>query len=88
MNVVASILKFFFGTKSDKDRKQIQPYVDKILAAYPPIDSLSNDQLRAHSEALRATIKAFIGLRSSKCGPEGRTRNRQEIERRPHLKAD
>ncbi|MDY3978487.1 MAG: preprotein translocase subunit SecA [Tidjanibacter sp.] len=60
MNVVASILKFFFGTKSDKDRKQIQPYVDKILAAYPAIDSLSNDQLRAHSEALRATIKAFI----------------------------
>ena len=50
MNVVQSILKLFFGTKSDKDRKEIQPYVDKILALYPSIDALDNDALRASCE--------------------------------------
>ena len=60
MNVVQSILKLFFGTKSDKDRKEIQPYVDKILALYPSIDALDNDALRGRSEALKAQIADFI----------------------------
>ena len=60
MNVVQSILKLFFGTKSDKDRKEIQPYVDKILALYPSIDALDNDALRGRSEALKAQIANFI----------------------------
>ncbi len=60
MNVVQSILKLFFGTKSDKDRKEIQPYVDKILALYPSIDALTNDELRGRSTALKAQIADFI----------------------------
>ena len=60
MNVVQSILKLFFGTKSDKDRKEIQPYVDKILALYPSIDALDNDALRGRSDALKAQIADFI----------------------------
>ncbi|MBQ2796658.1 MAG: preprotein translocase subunit SecA [Tidjanibacter sp.] len=60
MNVVQSILKLFFGTKSDKDRKEIQPYVDKIIALYPSIDALSNDELRGRSTALKAQIAEFI----------------------------
>ncbi len=60
MNVVQSVLKLFFGTKSDKDKKEIQPYVDKILALYPAIDALSNDELRGRSAALREGIAEFI----------------------------
>ena len=60
MSVVQSILKLFFGTKSDKDKKEIQPYVDKILALYPTIDALSNDELRARSAALRQGIAEYI----------------------------
>ncbi len=60
MNVVQSVLKLFFGTKSDKDKKEIQPYVDKILALYPTIDALSNDELRGRSTALREGIAEFI----------------------------
>ena len=60
MNVVQSILKLFFGTKSDKDRKEIQPYVDKILALYPSIDALDNDALRERSSALKVQIAEFI----------------------------
>ena len=32
MSALTSIIKFFFGSKADKDRKEIQPYVDKIKA--------------------------------------------------------
>ncbi len=60
MNIVSSIIKFFFGAKSDKDRKEIQPYVDKILAIYPSIQALDNDGLRARSAALKAAIAEFI----------------------------
>ena len=50
----------FFGTKSDKDRKEIEPYVNKIKEIYPQIEQLSNDELRARSAALQADIAAYI----------------------------
>ncbi len=55
---VAGILKKIFGSKADRDMKQVRPYLDKILAAYPAIDKLSNDELRAHTDALRKKILA------------------------------
>ena len=35
MEIVASLIKLFFGSKADKDRKQIEPYLQKIKAVYP-----------------------------------------------------
>ena len=60
MSALTSIIKFLFGSKADKDRKEIQPYVDKIKAVYPSIEALSNDELREHSAALRKRIADFI----------------------------
>ena len=60
MGLVTGLLKMFFGTKSDKDRKEIEPYVNKIKEIYPQIEQLSNDELRAHSAALQAAIAAYI----------------------------
>ena len=60
MDILSKVIKAFFGTKSDKDRKEIQPYVDRILALYPEIDALSNDELRARSAALRRDIAETI----------------------------
>ncbi|MBR6362669.1 MAG: preprotein translocase subunit SecA [Bacteroidales bacterium] len=54
---IADFLKMIFGSKSDRDMKQIKPILEKVLAAYPAIDKLSNDELRAHSEALKARIR-------------------------------
>ena len=53
---IANILKTIFGTKSDRDMKAIRPVLDEILAVYPDIDKLSNDELRARTEALKAQI--------------------------------
>ena len=60
MSALTSIIKFFFGSKADKDRKKIEPIVAKIKEVYPSISALSNDELRAHSAALRKRIADFI----------------------------
>ena len=46
-----------FGSKADRDYKAVKPILDKVLAAYPEIDSLSDDDLRAHSAALRQKVR-------------------------------
>ena len=53
---VSDILKKVFGSKSDKDMKRIKPVLDKVLAAYPAIDRLSNDELRARCAGLRKRL--------------------------------
>lgn len=60
MDIVTGIIKLFFGSKTEKDRKEIQPYVEKIKAVYPAVKALSNDALRERSADLRRQIAAFI----------------------------
>ena len=60
MSVTASLLKMFFGSKADKDRKAIQPYVDRILAVYPEIEKLTDDELRARVTAFKELIRERI----------------------------
>ncbi|MBO7264798.1 MAG: preprotein translocase subunit SecA [Alistipes sp.] len=60
MDIASKIIKLFFGSKADKDRKEITPYIDKIKAVYPSISALTNDELRARSAALSNSITEFI----------------------------
>ena len=50
---LADIIKKIFGSKADRDYKAVKPTLQKILAVYPEIDALSNDDLRSRSAALR-----------------------------------
>ena len=50
-------LKKLFGNKSTRDMKEIQPWVKKINDAYPAIEKLSNDELRAKTNELKKYIK-------------------------------
>ena len=54
------VFKKIFGTKAERDLKQLQPILQKVLAAYPEIDSLSDDQLREKSAELRGVIRERI----------------------------
>lgn len=56
MAFLTGVLKKFFGTKSDRDLKEIQPLVEKTLIEYEKVDKLSHDQLREESLRLRAII--------------------------------
>ncbi len=60
MDILSSLIKLVFGSKADKDRKEIEPYVEKIKAIYPSISQLSHDELRERSAALRSAIAEFI----------------------------
>ncbi|MBR0111014.1 MAG: preprotein translocase subunit SecA [Bacteroidales bacterium] len=54
---LANIIRKIFGSKADRDYKAVKPTLMKILAAYPEIDALSNDELRARSAALRERLR-------------------------------
>lgn len=52
------ILTSLFGNKSNRDMKLIQPQVEKVKEAYPDIEKLSNDNLRAKSKEIREHVQA------------------------------
>ncbi len=57
-----SVFKKVFGSKAERDLKQLKPVLNKVLAAYESIDKLSDDDLRAKSEELKAKIRERIAV--------------------------
>ena len=53
-----NFLSKLFGNKSTRDMKLIQPWVEKVKAAYPAIQSLDNDGLRAKTKELQHNIQS------------------------------
>ena len=53
------ILSKLFGNKSQRDLREVQPYLTKIKETYPSIQALSNDELRARSESLKQKIREY-----------------------------
>lgn len=74
------ILKKLAGSKSKKDDKIYQPYVDKVKAVEPEIKALSNDELRAKT----AEFKAIIKEHTKKLEDEIRELN-QKVEDNPGM---
>ncbi len=54
------ISKLMGGSKSERDVKEIQPFVDEILRIYPSMAALSNDELRNKTVEFRAKIAEYI----------------------------
>jgi protein translocase subunit secA len=52
-----------FGNKSQRDLKEIDPYVNKIKAIYPEIQRLSNDELRAKTDEIKQRIQDYVALK-------------------------
>ena len=52
-----NFLKSMFGDKSSRDMKLIQPLVEKAKAAYPDIQKLSNDELRAKTKEIQTYVQ-------------------------------
>ena len=55
-----NFLKKLFGNKSQRDMKEIQPLVDKINSVYPEIAALSNDELRARTQAIMDSLQNAV----------------------------
>jgi len=54
------ILSKVFGNKSQRDMKEISPYVERIKEAYPAIKELNNDELRNKTLEKRAGIQNSV----------------------------
>ncbi|MBQ9522844.1 MAG: preprotein translocase subunit SecA [Paludibacteraceae bacterium] len=65
MNFIELITKLF-GNKSQKDMREVMPYVEQIKAAYTEIDALSNDALRARSAQLMQTVAEAVAPMKAK----------------------
>ena len=60
MASINGLLKKLFGSKAERDMKQIQPILAKVLAAYDRIDRLSDDELRSETDRIRKVIQDRI----------------------------
>jgi preprotein translocase subunit SecA len=54
---VNKLLAALFGNKSTRDMKEIQPLVETVKTAYPEIEKLDNDGLRAKTVEIRNSIQ-------------------------------
>lgn len=54
-----------FGTKSDRDLKELQPILAEILEAHKTIEKLSNDELRSKTAEFKTRISDYISQEES-----------------------
>ena len=57
---MANFLSKLFGNKSQRDLKEVRPYLDAALAVYPTIKELSNDELRAKTIEFKERIRQAV----------------------------
>ena len=57
---MANFLSKLFGTKSDRDLKDVKPMLDATLKVYPEIQKLSNDELRAKTIEFKEIINKEV----------------------------
>lgn len=54
------VLSKLFGSKSERDIKQVRPLVEKIKAEYDKLQALTNDELRAKTFDFKNRIKEYL----------------------------
>ena len=74
-----------FGNKASRDMREIQPWVEKVKAAYPAISALSNDGLRAASAALREKIQGTVTEERAKIAELKASIENTELEKRESI---
>lgn len=66
MSFINQLVTKLFGSKSERDLKELMPIVQQIQATYPRFASLSNDELRTETAKLRTQIKEYIAADEAK----------------------
>jgi preprotein translocase subunit SecA len=60
MSILSTFIQKFFGSKSERDIKEVQPYVTMILEEYDKLQNISNDELRSLSHELKIKVQSSI----------------------------
>ena len=74
-----------FGNKASRDRREIAPWVEKIKAAYPAINALSNDELRAATAALKEKIQGTVTAERNRIAELKASIENTELEKRESI---
>jgi preprotein translocase subunit SecA len=59
-SLTKSISKLFGGSKSERDVKEISPYISQINEKFESYKNISNDELRNKTQVFRARIADFV----------------------------
>ncbi|MDU1890759.1 MAG: preprotein translocase subunit SecA [Dysgonomonas sp.] len=84
----ADFLTSLFGNKSQRDLKEINPYVDRIKAVYPQIESLSHDGLRAKTVEIRQQIQDYVSEEKNKIAELKKDIESIDIDKREEIWAE
>ena len=68
LDFIGKAVAKIFGSKSEKDLKEIVPYVALINAEYAKLAGLSDDELRAQTQVVRGRIAAHLADIDGKIG--------------------
>ncbi|HLG36272.1 MAG TPA: hypothetical protein VI757_15440, partial [Bacteroidia bacterium] len=60
MSIINKALSGIFGSKTDKDLKELSPYVGKINSVYSQYQELSHDELRAKTDEFKKRIVDYL----------------------------
>ena len=82
------ILTKLFGNKSQRDLKEITPYVDRVKAAYPAIQKLSDDELRAKTTEIRQHIQDYVAEDKKRIADLRQGIDEKELEQREAIWAE
>lgn len=77
-----------FGNKSQRDLKEITPYVEKIKAVYPSIQQLSNDELRKKVDDIKQHIQDYVAEERAKVDKLREGIDNKELEEREAIWAE
>lgn len=77
-----------FGNKSQRDLKEITPYVEKVKAVYPSIKELSNDELRGRIDAIKQRIQDYVADERAKVNSLREGIDSKELEEREAIWAE
>ncbi len=78
-------LSKIFGNKSQRDLKEIMPFIDKIKAVEPCIQALDNDGLRALSADIKQQIAAYVANERQKVVDLRQKIEETDIEKRESI---
>ena len=78
-------LSKLFGNKSQRDLREIMPYVDKIKAVYPEIEALTNDALRERTEQLKQRLADAVASDKQRIAELKASVEQIEIEKREKI---
>ena len=80
MSIIQNVLGKLFGSKAEKDFKELKPIIDKVNQVSPAIIVLSNDGLRAKTVAFKGKIAQAVQLEKTEIEAIQESLDKDEVE--------